>query len=200
MPRLRRAGILQAAAEVKRCWITNRNLFASIDEMLVRAERACAAKVEMIQVREKDLPAGELCDLVSRFMIACPQTRIIVNTRLDVALALGAHGLHLPGSSASPQALRTICPPGFLIGVSCHSVEDLKAAEREGADYAVLSPVFAPISKASDLPPLGLTGLREACNSVAVPIYALGGITDENSMSCIEAGAAGVAGISLFRS
>jgi thiamine-phosphate pyrophosphorylase len=184
---------------VKRCWITNRNLFASIDEMLDCAASACAQGAEMIQVREKDLQAGELCDLVQRFMIVCPQTRIIVNSRLDVALASGAHGLHLPGSSVSPLALRGICPAEFLIGVSCHSVEDLKAAELEGADYAMLAPVFAPISKTSDLPPLGLDLLREACASVAIPVYALGGITADNAAACIQAGAAGVAGISLFR-
>lgn len=183
---------------MKRCWITNRTLFASLDELLASAVRACAIGVEMIQVREKDLPAAQLCELVHRFLVVCPQTRIVVNSRLDVALALGAQGVHLPGSSASPVALRAICPPRFLIGVSCHSIEEVRAAEREGADYAMLAPVFAPISKASDLPPLGLAVLREVCASVAIPVYALGGITGENSTACIEAGAAGVAGISLF--
>jgi thiamine-phosphate pyrophosphorylase len=183
---------------VKRCWITNRTLFASIDEMLACATRACAMGVEMIQVREKDLAAGELCELVHRLLTVCPRTRIIVNSRLDVALAVAAHGVHLPGSSPAPSALRAICPPGYLIGVSCHSIDELRAAEREGADYAMLSPVFAPISKASVLPPLGLKALREACAAVTIPVYALGGITEANSAACVEAGAAGVAGISLF--
>lgn len=198
MPRLRRAGVLQAIAEVKRCWITNRTLFASIDDMLACAVRAGGMGVEMIQVREKDLAARELCELVHRFMAVCPRTRIIVNSRLDVALAVGAHGVHLPGSSPAPSALRAICPLGFLIGVSCHLIDELKAAECEGADYAMLSPVFAPISKSSALAPLGLDALSEACAAVTIPVYALGGITEANSAACVEAGAAGVAGISLF--
>lgn len=166
--------------------------------MLACAGRACGMGVEMIQVREKDLAARALCDLVQRFMAVCPRTRIIVNSRLDVALAAGAHGVHLPGGSAAPAALRAICPPGFLIGVSCHSMDELKAAEQEGADYTMLSPVFAPISKIPALPVLGLGALREACAAVTVPVYALGGITEANSAACVEAGAAGVAGISLF--
>lgn len=166
--------------------------------MLACAARAPAAGIEMIQVREKDLPARALSDLVQRFMVVCPQTKIIVNSRLDVVLAVGGHGVHLPGGSPAPRDLRPVCPPGFLIGISCHSVDELKAAEREGADYAMLAPVFAPISKAPALPPLGLGALREACAAVAIPVYALGGITEANSAACVEAGAAGVAGISLF--
>lgn len=183
---------------MKRCWITNRTLFASTDEMLACATRACALGVEMIQVREKDLAARELCELVHRSMAVCPRTRIIVNSRLDVALAAGAHGVHLPGGSPAPSTFRAICRPEFLIGVSCHSIDELNAAEHEGADYAMLSPVFAPISKSTTLPPLGLDALREACAAVQIPVYALGGITEANAAACVEAGAAGVAGISLY--
>jgi len=183
---------------VNRCWITNRALFASLDTLLDCAALASAAGVSMIQIREKDLPARQLCELVQRFLTVCPQTRIIVNSRLDAALACGAHGLHLPGDAPPPSAFRPICPPRFLIGVSCHSAVELQAAEREGADYAFLSPVFPPISKQSTLPPLGLDTLARACRRVSIPVYALGGITAENAPACIDAGAAGVAGISLF--
>ena len=89
---------------MKRCWITDRKLFASAGGMLACATRACAMGVEMIQVREKDLPGRELCELVHRFLAVCPRTRILVNSRLDVALAAGAHGVHLPGSSPAPAA------------------------------------------------------------------------------------------------
>ncbi len=166
--------------------------------MLECAAGACDAGVSMIQVREKDLSTRELCDLVHRFLVVCPQTRVIVNSRLDAALALKAHGVHLPSGSAPPSALRPICPSHFLIGVSCHSVEDLRNAALDGADYAFLSPVFSPISKTSPLPPLGLDALAEACRAVSIPVYALGGICESNAEACIEAGAAGVAGISLF--
>lgn len=183
---------------MKRCWITNRSLFRSIDALLDCACRAEAAGVSMIQVREKDLPARQLTDLVHRLLVVCPNTPVIVNSRLDVALSCGAHGLHLPAESPPPSAFRPICPPGFVIGVSCHSTAGLRKAELEGADYAFISPVFPPISKQSPLPPLGLDALEEACRQVSIPVYALGGITNENARSCIEAGAAGVAGISLF--
>ncbi len=152
----------------------------------------------MIQVREKDLSARDLCDLVRRFLAICPQARIIVNSRLDVALALNAHGVHLPAGSPPPSALRPVCPPHFLIGVSCHSIDELQAAALDGADYAFLAPIFPPISKPSSLPPLGLDTLARACKSVSIPVHALGGITESNAGACIEAGAAGVAGISLF--
>ncbi len=185
---------------MKRCWITNRALFPSLDALLECAARACTAGVSMIQVREKDLPTRDLCDLVHHFLAVCPQTRIIVNSRLDVALSLRAHGVHLPGGSPPPSALRRVCPPRFLIGVSCHSIDDLRAATLDGADYAFLSPIFSPISKTSPLPPLGLDILARACASVSIPVYALGGITELNAEACIKAGASGVAGISLFSS
>ncbi len=86
-----------------------------------------------------------------------------------------------------------------MIGVSCHRMEELLAAEREGADFAVFSPVFQPISKGSYLPPVGLDALRRATRSVNIPVYALGGIDKSNAASCIAAGAVGVAGISLFQ-
>jgi thiamine-phosphate pyrophosphorylase len=183
---------------VKTCWITNRALFPSLDAMLECAAGACEARVSMIQVREKDLSTRDLCGLVRRFLVVCPQTPIIVNSRLDAALALNAHGVHLPSGSPPPSALRPICPPRFQIGVSCHSIEDLRNAALDGADYAFLSPVFPPISKTSPLPPLGLDALAQACGAVSIPVYALGGISKSNAEACIKAGAAGVAGISWF--
>jgi thiamine-phosphate pyrophosphorylase len=86
-----------------------------------------------------------------------------------------------------------------LIGVSCHSVDEVVRAEREGADYVMFGPVFAPLSKSSKLTPRGVTELGRVASAVKIPVLALGGITEKNAAECVEAGAAGVAGISMFR-
>src|SRR5581483_10466615 len=107
-----------------------------ITDSLEIAARAARGGVAMIQIRAKDLPARELAKLV-RAAAALPGSRILVNTRADIALACGAHGVHLPSHSMAPSTIRKIAPAGFLIGVSCHTVAELKTAEQEGADFAV---------------------------------------------------------------
>lgn len=174
------------ADSVKRYCITD-----SVDV----AARAALDGVEMIQIRAKQLSGRALAELV-RGAVRLDGIPILVNTRADVALACGAAGLHLPAHSIAPSAIRGIAPPGFLIGVSCHTLAELAAAEREGADFAVYGPVFFSPTKADR--PIGLSALREATDSVRLPVYALGGVTAENAPLCIQAGAAGIAGISFF--
>jgi thiamine-phosphate pyrophosphorylase len=184
-----------------RCYITDRSSLGGEERLDDAIARNIIAGVDWIQIREKDLSARELLDLV-RCALALPNTtgtKILVNTRVDVALAAGAAGVHLPAGSIPPRAWRAITPPGFLIGVSCHTVEEVRAAEADDADYAVFGPVFAPLSKGSDLPPRGLDALGEAARAVKIPVLALGGVTRDRIVACMAAGAAGVAGISLFQ-
>jgi thiamine-phosphate pyrophosphorylase len=184
-----------------RCYITDRRPLPSDDALLATIARNLADGVDWIQIREKDLPARDLLALV-RKVTALPKAasaKILVNGRVDVALAAGADGVHLPADSIPPKTLRPIVPPGFLIGVSCHTVEEVRRAETECADYILFGPVYAPISKSSGLNPIGIAGLAEAAHAVRIPVIALSGITHDNADECVTAGAKGIAGISLFQ-
>lgn len=167
-----------------------------ITDSLDVAARSARDGVEMIQIRAKEFSARELAELVRAVLRVAQRSQVLVNTRTDVALVCGAHGVHLPAESMSPDTVRRIAPVGFLIGVSCHTMEELRVAEREGADFAVYGPVYPSVTKSLD--PIGIDAFREAATSVRLPVYALGGVTAGNAPQCIEAGATGVAGISLF--
>jgi thiamine-phosphate pyrophosphorylase len=160
--------------------------------------RAIDDSVEYIQIREKHLNARALFHLVSQAVQAAESTstRILVNTRADIAIAAGAHGVHLPANSIAPRLLRSIAPPEFIIGVSCHTLDEITRAHQESADFAVFGPIFDTPGKG---PALGLDALHAACAATKLPILALGGITWQNASLCIEAGAAGIAGIRLFQ-
>jgi thiamine-phosphate pyrophosphorylase len=164
---------------------------------------AAAARggVDGVQIREKDLPTGELVALVREALDAIrgAQTRLIVNDRLDVAMALDASGVHLGTASLPVREARRVAPAGFLIGASCHSVEEVMTAEAAGANYVLLGPIYSTPSKVQYGPPLGVEKLREAVACVGIPVLALGGITVERARECRAAGAAGIAAIRLFQ-
>jgi thiamine-phosphate pyrophosphorylase len=178
---------------VRRYYITDRE---SCRDVLQCIERAVAVGVDLIQIREKDLPPRKLLALVRKAvdLAAASPTRVLVNGRVDVALAARANGVHLAAGGIDPGQWRRIVPDGFLIGVSCHSVEELQRAAT--ADFAVYGPVFATPGKG---PAIGLDALAEAARVSPIPLFALGGVTPGNAQSCIGAGAAGIAAIRMFQ-
>ncbi len=172
-----------------RYYITDRHAAGGIEALLRCIETVSA---DFIQIREKDLSARDLFDLTHR-AVALTKTPILVNDRADIALAAGAAGVHLPGGSIAPHELRRLVG---LIAVSCHTLDEVRRAAEEGADFVVFSPVFATPGKG---PPVGLDALARAAASVRIPVLALGGVTESNANLCISNGAAGIAGIRIFQ-
>ena len=200
------------------CYVTDRRslpLEPQTDARAALLERIAAilsAGVDLVQIREKDLSAKALASVTRQALTLCATSsrkrrdgaRILVNDRLDIALAEGADGVHL-GESSLPvsEAKRLVelraAGKNFLVGVSCHSIESAKSAERDGADYVIFGPVFDTPSKAAFGAPQGIDRLAQVCNFVSIPVLAIGGITLENAPGCFAAGAAGIAAIRLFQ-
>jgi thiamine-phosphate pyrophosphorylase len=175
-------------------------------------ERAAAAGADWIQLREKDFSGKEWEELVvesrRRIALGGSSCRIFVNDRLDVALACGAGGVHLSENGIPVSAACRLRDeffsargekPDFLIGVSCHSLGASLGAARAGADYIYFSPIFNTPSKANYGPAQGIDRLAAICRAVAIPVIAIGGMSAENAVSCLQAGAAGVAAIRMFQ-
>jgi len=185
------------------CYITDRRQLGSLSVAALIRD-AVRAGVDLVQVREKDLPSRELVALVQEALSLAREggqggARVVVNDHVDVALAAAADGVHLGAHSMPVQVVRRFVPRAFVIGVSCHSLAEAMAAESGGADYLVLGPVFETPSKLGYGPPLGLAKLRDVASRIRIPVLALGGITVQRVRPCLEAGAAGVAGIRLFQ-
>jgi thiamine-phosphate pyrophosphorylase len=154
------------------------------------------AGVGAVQLREKDLDDRGLYDLARSARAALPPaTRLLVNGRLDVALAAGADGVHLPADGVPPASLRARFGPGVLIGCSTHTVTEVERARDEGADYVTFGPVWATPGKGA---PVGTTELARAV-AAGLPVYALGGVTLDRFAELAAAGAAGAAAIRLFQ-
>jgi thiamine-phosphate pyrophosphorylase len=180
--------------------------------LLAKIAEATRCGVDLIQLREKDLPIRELeilaCAAVRVVRENSPprtekrETCLLINSRTDVAITCGADGVHLRSKDISPSDVQEIWFAGrqrthALVSVSCHSAAVVAQAAADGSDFAV----FAPIFEKKDAPqagPAGLAGLGEVCRQ-KIPVLALGGITIENARACLDAGAAGIAGIRLFQ-
>ena len=215
-------------------YITDRSQFAGSEaerraQLLRTIRQAAAAGVDYIQLREKDLSIRELERLAREAVQAVRgegPARLLINHRTDVALAVGADGVHLTGSDiaasdaralAAGRDTRTTTPARqFLVAVSCHSAEQVRLAEAHGADFAVLAPMFEKVSadKAARIRDgIGLDELRRATRNDqrpdlrveagetrrSFPVFALGGVDMERAPLCAAAGAAGIAGIRIFQ-
>jgi thiamine-phosphate pyrophosphorylase len=206
-------------------YITDRSQFRGDEHarrraLLAKVAEAVCARVDYIQLREKDLSTRELemlaRDVLSAVRNSTPlrtenrelRTRVLINSRTDVALAAGADGVHLRADDVAPHEVRRVLELSahrplttdhFLVAASCHTAADIFRAESEAADFAVFAPVFEK-KDAPGIQPAGLAALREACRAkIRVRVLALGGVTIENAASCLNAGAAGVAAIRLFQ-
>lgn len=147
--------------------------------------------VDWVQLRDRTLEGRVLHAWAKQLAERAAGATLIVNRRLDLALCFGA-GAHLGFDAVAPQDASTLLGPDVLVGVSCHSAEEVAEAAAAGADYAHLAPVFDPLSKPASRPALG-TGVLSAAAHAGIPVIAQGGITAANASSVIRAGAAGVA-------
>ncbi len=204
-------------------YITDRKAFAGTaaaqhTALLRKIAEAAGAGVDYIQLREKDLCSRELEDLAREAVRAVrdnsPSTKLLINGRADIALACGADGVHLPSGELLASEIRALwmkcCHREPVIGVSAHSLADVREAEVNGANFAVLAPILEKVK--TDVKGIGLDALREACAAASgrgevaastsrrFPVLALGGVNLTNARACLAAGAAGLAGIRLFQS
>lgn len=162
---------------------------------------ALDAGVDRVQIRRKSSSAREVETLVVAVLRARGDSRrrILVNDRLDIAMAHQLGGVHLPADGFRPNVVRKAAPPDFEIGVSTHTAEGARRAAMDGADFVVYGPVFRTKSKPGH-PGQGLERLREVVSSVPIPVYAIGGITPSRLPEVATTAAAGVAAISVFES
>jgi len=176
------------------------------ERLLDRIEEAAHCGIDYVQLREKDMPSRDLEELASeaakRVRAASGNTRLLINSRTDIALAASADGVHLRSKDVSPEDVRRIWSQAAgtvkpVIARSCHSIAEVAAAQESGSDFIVFSPVFEKKGSANT-PAAGLEMLRAACRA-QVPVLALGGISPRNAALCVQAGAKGIAGIRLFQ-
>jgi thiamine-phosphate pyrophosphorylase len=180
--------------------ITDRKLIgsglaAACEEVLAAARMY--RRFVALQLREKDLTGRELLALAHELRKICTAhgALLLINDRIDVAMACHADGVHLPADSFAVRDARELLGKSKLIGCSTHTIAEVEAANRAGANFIVFGPVYDPISKSAHGPATGIEALREAYEASDIPVYALGGITPERIAELGETGMAGVAAI-----
>jgi thiamine-phosphate pyrophosphorylase len=180
--------------------ITDRRLFNGNAPLFTAVEEALKGGVHAVQLREKDLEIRELLRMAYelRKLTSGYRAKLFINDRVDVALAVGADGVHLGGSSMPAFAARKAAGEDMLIGVSAHSLTEAKKAEEEGADFVTFGPVFETPSKLKYGKPLGLDLFREVSAMMSIPVFAIGGIKKERVKNVLDSGASGIALISAI--
>jgi thiamine-phosphate pyrophosphorylase len=163
------------------------------------ADRALAAGVDMVQIRERDLPPRDVFFVTEAIAKSARQkgANVLVNDRADIAACTGS-GVHLTTRSLTVDVIREAFSSRMLVGVSTHKIDEAIAAQRDGADFVVFGPVFESVSKRDYGKPVGIEAVRQVATRLTIPVLALGGITASNFWEALEAGASGVAGISMF--
>ena len=183
--------------ELRLCLVTDRT--GTRDRDLVEVVAAClAAGLPAVEVREKDLPVTEVAALCRRIRALRPAPFLIVNDRVDVALAVGAQGVQRTHASLAVDELRVVADKRVRVGASVHSLEDARDAAARGADWLFFGPVYDTPSKRRYGAPQGLTALERVASAVNIPVVAIGGITPDRVADVRRAGARGVAVISAI--
>ena len=182
--------------------VTDRHSLNADDQMHALIDlvtKAAAAGVGLIQIREKDLSARELFELVKTAIAAVRPfgTKVLVNDRIDVALAGDADGVHLASNSIPVEVARKLIG-NRILGASTHSIEEVRLAAEGGADFVVYGPIFATASKLKYGEPVGVESLGEVTAESKLPVIAIGGITEANYDSALQTGAAGIAAIGIL--
>jgi len=178
--------------------VTDRHLAKGVEKLIGKINGALKAGVKAVCVREKDLPARELLGLALRLRRLTNEFNalLFINDRVDVAMAIKADGIHLGQTGFSPKDVRPLIGKKIMIGVSAHSIKEALKAERDGADFVTLGPVYHTPSKERYGEPIGLSPLKKATKALRIPFFGIGGIKKENIKEVLEAGASGVALIS----
>jgi thiamine-phosphate pyrophosphorylase len=178
--------------------ITDRKLFHAQCSLYLALETALQAGVKYIQLREKRLPTRMILDMAYWVIELAREygARLLINDRVDIALAAGADGVHLGQKSLPAHAVRKIAGDNFLIGVSTHSLHEALVAEKDGADFITLGPIYSTPSKLRYGDPIGVDAIRQVKSQVSLPVLAIGGIKTDTVHDVVSAGADGVAVIS----
>ncbi len=186
--------------DLKLYLITDSTLFAAQCSMYLAIETALKAGVKFIQLREKHLPTRKLLDMGYWMSELTKEygAKLFINDRVDIALAVGADGVHLGQDSIPAHAVRKIAGDKLLVGVSTHGIDEAIEAEKDGADFITLGPVYQTPSKLKYGNPIGIDTLRRVKSKISIPVLAIGGIKLDKVKEVMEAGADGVALISAI--